>query len=115
VELVKDAVVGPLDEGADMVDDLAAGKQADLLHRQGVIVGEAWCQPARLRLLQMRKVGLQHDGKRRALPIAPAQRVGAELEAAAVRRQFEEGGMAGGTGLAGLPGIEWHGFGRSRA
>jgi hypothetical protein len=41
---MKDAVVGPLDEGAEMVGNLAAGKEAHLLHRQGVIVGEAGCE-----------------------------------------------------------------------
>ena len=100
---VTDAVVGSLDEGAKMIGDLAAGKQANLLHREGVVVGEAGRQAARLRLLEMREHRLQEDRKRRSLPVAAAQRVGAELEPAAERRQLKKGGVTGGTGFPGLP------------
>jgi hypothetical protein len=114
VELMKDAVIGPLDEGAEMVGDLAAGKQAHLLHRRGVIVGEAGGQAARLRRLQMREPRLQCHRKRRTLPVAAAQVLGAELEAAAERRQFKKGGMAGGAEFPGLPRIKRQGRGRPR-
>jgi hypothetical protein len=83
---VTNAVVSPLDEGAEMGCERAAGEQAHLLHRKVVVGGEAWRRAARLRRLEMREPGLQRDRKRRTLPVAAAQRVAAELEAAAERR-----------------------------
>ena len=111
---MKDAVVGPLDEGTEVVGELAAGKEADLLHRKVVVGAEAGRQAAWLRRLEMRKPRLQRDGKGRTLPIAPALRVAAELESAAERRQFKKRGMARRTGFAGLPRIERQCFRKPR-
>src|SRR6516165_415511 len=101
-ETPADAVIGPLNERSEIVGDPATGKQAHLLHRE-VVVGRE--MRSRILLLIGRSIGksrLQHDRKRRATPIAAAQCVAAQLEAAAERGQLQKSGM---TGRAGLPGL----------
>src|ERR1700730_13124009 len=60
------------------------------------------------------KVGCSMTAKGGARPIAAAQCVAAELEAAAERGQLEKGGMASRAWLAGLAGIEGERDGRPR-
>src|SRR5215471_3560495 len=106
VEVVLDAIIGSLDEGAEIVGDPPAGEEARLLQGKVVIHPKSGGCAARLSGLGIRKSRLQHDRKRRALPIPAAQRVAAELEAAAKRRQLQESGMASRAWLPGLAGIE---------
>src|SRR6516225_6482961 len=80
-EAVANAIIRPLNERADIVGDPPAGKEAHLLHNEIVIHAKSGGCAARLSGLGICKSRLQHDGKRRALPIAAAQRVAAKLEA----------------------------------
>ena len=105
-EAVGDAVICSLNEGAEIVGDPPAGKEADLLQDKIVVDAKSGCGAARLSGLGIRKSRLQHDRERRALPIAAAQRVAAELEAAAERRQLQKSGVAGRARLAGLARVE---------
>jgi hypothetical protein len=105
-EAAAHAVVGPLDEGTEIVSDPAAGEQAHLLQREIVVGCEMRCRAARLIGLSVGEGRLQHDRKRRPLPVATLQGVAAELEAASKRGQLEKGGVAGGTGLPGLARVE---------
>src|SRR5215471_834423 len=106
METVGDPVPRSLDEGAEIVGDLTAGEETRLLQDKVVIHPKSGGCAARLSGLGIRKSRLQHDRKRRALPIPAAQRVAAELEAAAKRRQLQESGMASRAWLPGLAGIE---------
>jgi predicted short-subunit dehydrogenase-like oxidoreductase (DUF2520 family) len=106
VEAVVDAVVGSLDERAEIVGDLATGEEARLLQHKIVVHAKSGCCTAWLSGLRIRKSWLQHDRKRRTLPIAATQRVTAQLEAAAERRQLPESRMARRTWLSRLTSIE---------
>src|SRR6516165_3314132 len=105
-ETPADAIIGPLNERPEIVGDPATGKQAHLLHRE-VIVGRemrSWSL-----LLIGRSIGksrFQHDREGRAIPIAAAQCVATQLEAAAEGGQLQKGGMASRTRLAGLARVE---------
>src|SRR6516165_123227 len=99
-EAVGDTVIGSLNERAEIVGDPPPGKEAHLLHDKVIVHTEAGCSTARLSALGIRKSRLQHDRKGRALPIPAAQRVAAQLKAAAERAQFEKRGMAGCTWLS---------------
>jgi hypothetical protein len=105
-EAMTDTVVGALDEGAEMGCERAAGEEADLLHREVVVRGEARRGAARLRRLGVRESRLQEGRKWRSFPVAAFQLVAAELEPPAERRQLEKGGMAGGARLPGLSRIK---------
>ena len=105
-EAVSDAVICSLNEGAEIVGDLTAGKQARLLQDKIVVDAKSGGGAAGLSGLGIRKSRLQHDCKRRALPIPAVQRVAAELEAAAERGQLQKSGMASRAGLAGLACVE---------
>jgi hypothetical protein len=105
-ETPADAVIGPLNERPEIVCDPATGKQAHLLHREVIVGREMWSRSLLLIGRSISKSRLQHDRKRRAIPIAAAQCVATQLEAAAERGQLEKGGMASRTRLAGLARIE---------
>ena len=83
-ETVIDAVIGSLNECAEVVGDFAAGKKTRLL--QDEIVIDAKSRHASRLSILVRKSRLQHDRKRRAFPIAAIKRVAAQLKAAAERR-----------------------------
>src|SRR6516165_11821901 len=105
-EAVADPVIGSLDECAEIVGDPPAGKQAHRLHDKVVVHAESGRCAARLSGLGIRKSRLQHDRERWALPIPATQRVAAQLEAAAERRQLQESSMAGRAWLPGLAGVK---------
>jgi hypothetical protein len=54
-------------------------------------------------------------GDRRSLPVPALERIAADLEPAAERRQFRKGGVARGARPAGLPGVGRQRFGRPDA
>ena len=55
--------------------------------------------------LRVGEAGHVHRGDRRALPVAAAHRIAADLEAPAEGRQLGKGGVAGRAGLPGLAGV----------
>src|SRR5215471_10501344 len=69
-EAMADAVPGSLNEGAEIVGDLAAGKEARLLQDKIVVDAKSGRCAARLSRLSIRKGRLQHDRERRAFPIS---------------------------------------------
>src|SRR5262249_17308757 len=105
-EAVTYTIVGALDKCAEMGCERAAGEEADLLHREVVVRGEARPGAALLGRLGVREPRLQEGGKWRSFPVAAFQLIAAELEPPAERRQLEKGGMAGGARLPGLPCIK---------
>jgi len=64
--------------------------------------------------LSIRKGRLQHDRKRRALPISATQGVTAELEPPAEWRQLQESRVAGRACLSGLARVKREGGGMPR-
>src|SRR5467141_2758877 len=66
---------------------------------------------SRLSDLGVRVARLERDREGRSGPVAATQRVAAELEAAAERRQLAESGMARRAGLSGLPRVKGKGNG----
>src|SRR5215469_6412876 len=106
VETVGDPVPRSLNEGAEIVGDLTAGEKTRLLQDKIVIHPKSGGCAARLCGLSIRKSRLQHDRKRRALPIPATQGVAAELKAAAKRRQLPKSRMAGRARLSGLASIK---------
>src|SRR5271169_2443532 len=81
-------------------------KRLHLLHDKVVVHTKAGCGTAWLSTLGIRKSRLQHDRKRRALPVAAAQSVATQLEATAERGQLQKRRMAGRAGLSGLTRVE---------
>src|SRR5215472_226846 len=103
---VADAVPRSLNEGAEIVGDLAAGKEARLLQDKIVVDTKSRCCAARLSRLSIRKGRLQHDCERRAFPISAPQGIAAEFEPPAEWRQLQESRMAGRACLTGLARVE---------
>ena len=110
-----DRIAGDLDERAEIAVELAGDEAGDLLGDEIVVGVQARRGRRVLRRIGVGEAGHVHGRDRRALPVAAAQRIAADLEAAAERRQFRKGGVAGGAGLAGLAGVARQGFGRAGA
>jgi hypothetical protein len=71
-ETPADAVIGPLNERPEIVGDPATGKQAHLLHREVIVGREMRSRSLLLICLGVGEGRLQHDRKRRAVPIPAA-------------------------------------------
>src|SRR6516165_2647012 len=85
-ETAGDAIIRPLDEGAEIIGDSSAGKEARLLEREVVVGAEMRSGTTRLAGFGMGiSRSLEHHRERRARPIPAAQCVAAQLEAAAER------------------------------
>jgi hypothetical protein len=108
------AIVGRLDEGAGMVGQSPAGEEARLLQREIIVRAEMRRRTLRLRRLGMREGRLQEHRERRQIGLAAAERIAAELEPAAERRQLRKGGTTARAGQPGLPRIKRQRKGRAR-
>ena len=105
-EAPRDPVVCPLDKRAEIVGDPPAGKQAHLLDGEIVVGSEMRGGASLLSDLGVGIGRLEHDREGRTRPVAAAQGVPAELEAAAERGQLEKGGMTSRARLSGLACVE---------
>src|SRR5262249_696047 len=82
-EVMGDAIQRSLNECAYIVSESPTGEEAHLLHDKVVVDTEAGCSTARLSALGIGESRLQHNCKRRALPIPSAQGVATQFEASA--------------------------------
>ena len=100
-----DRIAGDLNERAKIVGEPAGDETGDLLGDKVVVGVQTRRRRRVLRRFGVGEAGHVKGGDRRSLPVSALQRVAADLEPPAERRQFGKGGVTGGAGLPGLTGV----------
>ncbi len=115
VQLMGNAVIGDLDEGAEILGDFAGVVEGGLIEGGVVVRGEVRRGGAGLGVVGVGEGCLEGDGERQAVLLAVAGDVAIELEVSAEFRQLraERADMAGSAGLPGLLGEGRNGLGHS--
>src|SRR5665647_3504030 len=109
IALITIVAVGPLNEHAHMVVQLASRKNAEHIELRVIIMRHELCAGIIVILGNVGHRKLHHGCQRH--PLTFSQRVAIELELPAKRRQLRKSDVTSGAVHAGLPGKGWNGKG----